>query len=109
MGAAGGLSGAQEGIYFENLSLAVSGVSLYVTPPRCACWRPLPGIGGGNEYIEKQSWTADEGWYSRLRISVVKTASYNKKPSFMLRKFKYLDVDGNIILKWILKLWDGWM
>jgi len=68
MGATGGLSGAQEGNSFENLSLAVSSVSLYMTPPHCACWRPLPGIGGGNEYIEKQSRTADEGWYSRLKI-----------------------------------------
>jgi len=67
-GALGGLSGTQEGICFENLSLAISSVSLYMTPPDCASWRPLPGIEGGNEYIEKQSRTVDEGWYSRLRI-----------------------------------------
>jgi len=63
-----GLSGTQEGICFENLSLAISSVSLYKMPPHCACWRPLAGIEGGSEYTEKQSRTADEVWYSRLRI-----------------------------------------
>lgn len=37
------------------------------------------------------------------------TASYNKKPGFMLRILKYLGVDERIIFKWILKVWDGWM
>ena len=43
------------------------------------------------------------------RIELCQTASYSTKPDFMLRKLKYLSVDGGMMLKWILKVWDGWM